>query len=125
VPIEPEAEGLHVVALVVPRETAAGERRVAATPDSVGRLAKLGVEVSVEAGAGDAAGHDDDAYAAAGATVVPTAELAAALASAAMVARVAPPSPTEVAALAPGTVLLSFVAPHRHLPAVRALAERG
>jgi H+-translocating NAD(P) transhydrogenase subunit alpha len=125
VPIEPEAEGLHVVALVVPRETAAGERRVAATPDSVGRLAKLGVEVSVEAGAGDAAGHDDGAYAAAGATVVPTAELGAALASAALVARVAPPSPAEVAALAPGTVLLSFVAPHRHLPTVRALAERG
>jgi H+-translocating NAD(P) transhydrogenase subunit alpha len=114
-----------VVGLFVPRETAAGERRVAATPDSVGRLGKLGVEVTIEAGAGDEARLDDAAYTAAGAKVVGPAEAADACAGAQVVARVAPPSPSEVARLGAGSTLLSFIAPHRNLPAVRALAERG
>jgi H+-translocating NAD(P) transhydrogenase subunit alpha len=49
------------------RETAAGERRVALTPDAAGRLAKLGISVLVENGAGDGAFFDDSAYEAAGA----------------------------------------------------------
>jgi H+-translocating NAD(P) transhydrogenase subunit alpha len=117
-------EGGLVVGLFVPRETAAGERRVAATPDSVGRLARLGIEVTIESDAGAACGFDDAAYAEAGARIVAAAEAAAACGAARMVARVAPPSPSEVAQLAPGTVLLSFLSPHRNLATVRALAER-
>jgi NAD(P) transhydrogenase subunit alpha len=107
--------------LFIPRETAAGEKRVAATPDSVARLARLGVEVAVESGAGVPAGHDDHAYEQAGARVVD----AGAVASAALVARVSPPSLDDVRALAKDAVLLSFVAPHRNLDVVAALAERG
>ena len=55
-----------------PLETAEGEKRVAMTPDSVGQIRKLGYECLVQSGAGAAAGFDDDAYEAAGASVVKT-----------------------------------------------------
>jgi NAD/NADP transhydrogenase alpha subunit len=51
----------------VPRETAAGEKRVATVPEVVEKLIKLGFAVIVESGAGDAANISDDAYRAAGA----------------------------------------------------------
>ena len=57
----------------VPRETAAGEKRVATVPDVVAKLIKLGFSVAVERGAGEAANFDDDSYRAAGAEVVDSA----------------------------------------------------
>ncbi|MBJ93768.1 MAG: NAD(P)(+) transhydrogenase (Re/Si-specific) subunit alpha [Rickettsiales bacterium] len=54
----------------VPREVVAGERRVAVTPETVQSLRGLGFEVIVEAGAGVGARFTDDAYLAAGATVI-------------------------------------------------------
>jgi len=105
--------------LFVARETAPGERRVAATPASLRKLLAAGLEVTVEAGAGLGARITDEAYVEAGAQVVPSA------AGAAVVVRVSPPTLAEVATLAPGTVLLSFTAPHRNLEMVRALAEGG
>ena len=57
----------------VPKETAAGEKRVATVPEVVEKLIKLGFQVKVETGAGDAANCDDDSYRAAGATVVASA----------------------------------------------------
>jgi H+-translocating NAD(P) transhydrogenase subunit alpha len=53
----------------VPRETFPGEARVALVPQVLGQLAKAGIDVVVEAGAGDAAGFTDDAYAAHGAGI--------------------------------------------------------
>jgi H+-translocating NAD(P) transhydrogenase subunit alpha len=109
-----------VVDLLVPRERAAGERRVAATPESVGKLAALGIDVAIERGAGTGARMPDEAFEAAGARIVePGVPI-----QARMVARVAPPSPQEVAALPEGALLLSFIAPHRNLEVVRALADR-
>jgi len=55
--------------IAVPQETHAGERRVATTPDVVVRLIKLGYEVSVETGAGDAANFSDTAYSQVGAII--------------------------------------------------------
>lgn len=107
--------------LFVGREHATGERRVAATPDSVRRQGAHGLTVLIEHGAGEAAGYPDAAYAEAGATLVD----AGAAADAPLVARVSPPTPEEVAVLSAGTVLLSFLAPHRHLGTVTTLAERG
>ena len=46
----------------VPRETAAGEKRVATVPEVVEKLIKLGFRVAVESGAGDAANFADDTY---------------------------------------------------------------
>ncbi|MEZ4452848.1 MAG: Re/Si-specific NAD(P)(+) transhydrogenase subunit alpha [Nannocystaceae bacterium] len=54
----------------VPKEVHPGERRVAATPDTALRLQKFGFEVMIEAGAGAGANFSDEAYAAAGCTVV-------------------------------------------------------
>jgi H+-translocating NAD(P) transhydrogenase subunit alpha len=109
-----------VAQLLVLRETAPGEHRVAVTPETVTRLTRLGLEVAVERGAGVAAGLEDTAYGEAGATLV---EHGTAV-DADVVAHVAPPSPEDVARLPSGAVLLSFVAPHRHLDIVEALAAR-
>ena len=57
----------------IPKEIHPGERRVAATPDSVRELIKLGFEVSVQTGAGDAAHFTDAAYREAGAELIPDA----------------------------------------------------
>ena len=59
----------------IPRESLAGETRVAATPATVEQLKKLGFDVSVESGAGALASFDDAAFVAAGATVVDSATL--------------------------------------------------
>ena len=54
----------------VPKEVHAGEQRVALTPETAGRIQKLGYEISVEAGAGDSAQFSDEAYRVAGVDVV-------------------------------------------------------
>jgi len=62
--------------LGVPRESCPGERRVAATPDTVKKLIKWGFSVVIEAGAGTGANIQDAAYEAAGATIDPTGDAA-------------------------------------------------
>ena len=54
----------------IPKELHDGERRVATTPEVAAQLQKLGFTVAVETGAGAAANFTDDAYAAAGGTIV-------------------------------------------------------
>ena len=54
----------------VPKEVHAGEQRVALTPETAGRIQKLGFEIAIEAGAGEGASFGDDAYRAAGVEVV-------------------------------------------------------
>jgi NAD(P) transhydrogenase subunit alpha len=54
----------------VPKEVHAGEQRVALTPDSAGRIRKLGFDICIESGAGDAAQFNDDAYREAGVEVI-------------------------------------------------------
>ena len=56
--------------LAVPRECRPGERRVAATPENVSRLIKMGFAVAVEHDAGAAASFGDDDYLAAGAEII-------------------------------------------------------
>ncbi|MGH8443165.1 MAG: NAD(P)(+) transhydrogenase (Re/Si-specific) subunit alpha, partial [Nevskiaceae bacterium] len=57
------------VKIAVPRENRPNERRVALVPAVVAKLKKLGAELSLEAGAGDAALIPDEAYAKAGVAV--------------------------------------------------------
>jgi NAD(P) transhydrogenase subunit alpha len=89
----------------VPRETAAGERRVALVPESVPKLTGLGLEVAIERGAGHEAAFTDDAYAEAGAQLVDSAL------DADIVVKVDPPTAGEVDALRRGAVLIGFLAP--------------
>jgi len=93
----------------VPKELAAGEKRVATVPDVVEKLVKLGLTVAVESGAGDAANFADDTYVAAGARVVPTA--AEIWGQSDIVFKVRPPSAEEVAQLREGAALIGFVWP--------------
>lgn len=92
-----------------PKEVFLGEARVGLTPDSALALARLGHVCMVEAGAGKAAGFSDEAYRAAGVTVVGSAE--ALFADAEVIAKVRPPEPAEVALLKPGQTLISFFYP--------------
>jgi H+-translocating NAD(P) transhydrogenase subunit alpha len=106
--------------VVVPRETAPGERRVALVPETVRRLSSF--DVVVETGAGLAAGFPDSEYAAAGAEVAARDGL---YADAGAVVRVARPSAEEVAELAPGTVLIGFLAPLTDPEGIQRLEARG
>ena len=108
--------------IAVPRESAPGERRVALVPDAVSKLVAAGFEVAVERGAGLEAGFADEAYGAAGASVVGREELYRA---AAAVVRVAPPNVDEVEVLAPGTVLIGFLNPLGDPTGIERLSARG
>lgn len=105
----------------VVRETRPGETRVAATPETVRKMVKEGLRVSVEAGAGEASYFRDAQYQEAGAQVVAGASGAA---SADLVLRVAPPTPQE-AALKQGGMVVGFFAPHKNAETVRALQKAG
>jgi NAD(P) transhydrogenase subunit alpha len=106
--------------VAVVRETLPGERRVALVPDAVPRLAKAGLSISVETGAGEAAGFPDGAYRDAGAEVG-----AAALEGAGVLLAVQPPSVEQVARLADRAVTVSFLQAMRELPLVAAVRDGG
>jgi NAD(P) transhydrogenase subunit alpha len=108
-----------MVKVFVPRERRPGETRVAATPETVRRMVKLGLEVAVERGAGEASMFQDSEYTAAGATLLD--DPAAGWESADVVLKVTPPENGE-GRLKPGAVLIGFLAPYRHPDMVRALA---
>ena len=91
------------------RERLEGEARVALTPESASQLKKLGHEPVVESGAGIKAGISDDAYRAAGVTVVDSAQALAAAAD--VIVKVRPPTEDEVSLLSPGKTLISFFYP--------------
>jgi proton-translocating NAD(P)+ transhydrogenase subunit alpha len=95
--------------VAVPREHAAGERRVALTPDAVGRLEPLGLTVSVESGAGDLASLPDAAYRDAGARVAASAEDLYATAD--IVVRVGRIQASDLTGLRPGTTLIGWLWP--------------
>ena len=106
----------------VPKETAAGEKRVATVPEVVEKLVKLGFTVAVESGAGDAANFADDTYRAAGAEVVPTA--ADIWTGSDIVLKVRPPSAVEAGLLREGATLIGFVWPAQNPELMQALAAR-
>jgi NAD(P) transhydrogenase subunit alpha len=91
----------------IPLETAAGESRVAATPETVKKLVAQGHEVLVQSGAGVAASITDAAYEAAGAKVV---ERSAAF-GAELVLKVQRPAADELALMKPGAALVGMLNP--------------
>jgi H+-translocating NAD(P) transhydrogenase subunit alpha len=109
--------------IAVPRETAEGETRVALTPQIVGQLAGDGVEVLVQAGAGEGSSNLDEAYRDAGATIVPDA--AALYGQANVVLRVGRPSDEEVEMLREGTVLIGTLGTLARPELAEKLAKRG
>lgn len=104
----------------VARERIAGERRVAATPETVRQLVGLGLEVVIEEGAGDASGHADVSYREAGAQVVADLDPA----DIDVLAHVRPIDPVAASRLRPGTVTVGLASPASEPATVRALADR-
>ena len=109
--------------VAVPRETTAGERRVALVPENVSRLVKQGHAVRVQRGAGVAAGYPDAAYEAAGATLADG--HAAAVEGAEVVARVRAPDSGEVDELPRGALLVALLGSQPDAALLEQLARRG
>jgi NAD(P) transhydrogenase subunit alpha len=103
--------------LGIPKELVPGEQRVALIPETVGRLGE-GVDVIVEAGAGEAAGFSDEAFGDAGAEIGdPWATD--------VVAKVAAPTAAEAARLHDGQVLIAFLSPLTDTAGIERLAAAG
>ena len=111
------------------KERRAHERRVAASPDTVKHMAGMGLQAVVESGAGGDAYFPDDAYRAAGATIV--GDAAAALADADIVLKVqrpllgGPDGVDELGLMKRGAVLIGLLQPLRHPADTKAYAEAG
>lgn len=96
----------------IPKETVAGETRVAATPETVKKFAALGLNIVVQSGAGLASSATDAAYEAAGAKIA--ADAAATLADADIVLKVVAPTADETALIKQGATVLAAFAPHQN-----------
>ncbi len=94
--------------IAVLREGLDGERRVAATPETVKKFAVLGATLAVEAGAGETASIADADYAAAGAAIGPRAET---IAGADILLAVQGPAPASLAGVKPGAWLVAGLNP--------------
>ncbi|OYR23000.1 Re/Si-specific NAD(P)(+) transhydrogenase subunit alpha [Brucella thiophenivorans] len=106
-----------------PLEIHAGEARVGLTPDSAIQLQKLGFECLVEKGAGKLAGFSDEAYRAAGVTVVDTADTL--FSQADIVAKVRPPETSELDRLTAGQTLISFFYPAQNTALLKQAKATG
>jgi NAD(P) transhydrogenase subunit alpha len=110
------------VKLAVLRETAPGEARVAATPETVKKFASLGAEVAVEAGAGVAASIADADFEAAGAKVGVRADV---LKDAELVLAVQGPDPTSLQGVKPAAALVAILNPFGERERVDGYAAAG
>ncbi|HEV2007406.1 MAG TPA: Re/Si-specific NAD(P)(+) transhydrogenase subunit alpha, partial [Burkholderiales bacterium] len=106
----------------VPKETATGEKRVATVPEVVEKLIKLGFNVAVESGAGDAANFSDSAYRAAGAEIV--ADAAKLWSAADIVFKVRAPTVEEIGLMREGSTLVSFIWPAQNPELLKQLAAK-
>jgi NAD(P) transhydrogenase subunit alpha len=109
--------------IAIARERSDGETRVAATPETVGRLVGLGATVTVEKGAGEAARFPDADYQAAGAKIA--AGAAAALKGADVVLAVRRPAASALAGAAKGALVIGIMDPYGNEPEIAALAKAG
>ena len=108
--------------LAVPKETEPGEKRVAIVPETVMRLVKKGIEVSVESGAGEGARFPDEEYKEAGATIEHSVE--SLLAGSDVVVKIHRPTPAEIAKIREGAALVSPLYPLLYPDLVTTIAAR-
>lgn len=105
----------------VPKELLAGESRVAATPNTVEQLLKLGFEVSVESNAGLLASFDNTAYENAGAKIVTAEEVW----NADLILKVNAPLDNEIEAIKEGASLISFIWPAQNPELMEKLSSKN
>ncbi|HEV3030552.1 MAG TPA: Re/Si-specific NAD(P)(+) transhydrogenase subunit alpha, partial [Polyangia bacterium] len=112
----------------VPKEIYPNERRVAATPDTVQKMRKLGLEVIVESGAGDASNFADSVYVSAGATIAASPD--AVWTDADIILKVRQPmfrpgtTVHESDLMKPGAALISFFWPAQNKELIERMAAR-
>ena len=110
----------------IPKETFAGEKRVATTPDVAAKLIKLGYTVAIEQGAGSAADLTDEAYQAVGVEIL--GDAASVWSTSDIVLKVRGPAADaandEVASLREGGALISFLWPAQNQALLEGLAAR-
>ena len=106
----------------VPKETAAGEHRVALVPEVVTKLSGRGLDVVVQEGAGAGALLPDQEFADAGASIAATGEE---VWGCEIVVVISPPQPAQIQALGAGSILIGFLAPLTSPATTRALADAG
>lgn len=109
--------------IAVPAELHPGETRVAATPESVAALRRLGAEVTVQSGLGSPMGIADDEYRTAGASVVDKRD--ALLRAADIVLRVRQPPEDELGWLKKGALHISYLDPFNQRDLTEKLAGSG
>src|SRR4249920_514060 len=106
--------------IAVPRETDAGEPRVAATPETIKKLKALGAEVAVARGAGIAAGIPDADFEAAGAQIADTVTK-----DADIVLKVRRPAPAELSEYKKGALVVAIMDPYGNEAALKQMADAG
>src|SRR6188768_30981 len=106
----------------IPKEIHPGERRVAATPQTILKLKKLGFDVAVEAGAGNEINASDAEYQEAGASII--ADAAELWRTADVVMKVRPPENSEAELIRDGGWLVGFIWPAQHRELLDRLAAR-
>ncbi|NTV89411.1 MAG: Re/Si-specific NAD(P)(+) transhydrogenase subunit alpha, partial [Clostridiales bacterium] len=104
----------------IPRESNADETRVAATPNSVKQLKKLGFDVAVESGAGDRASFNDELYGAAGAEILSREEVW----KSDVIYKLNAPNDSEIEGIREGTTLVSFLYPAQNPALVEKLSKK-
>lgn len=110
------------VQVAVPRETRAGEKRVAMTPRVGERLVKLGATLLVESGAGTESGIPDSDYARVATVVTDPAQL---LSQADIVLSLQVPGPAQIRLMREGAILACLVYAHQHPEETRLLCDRN
>jgi NAD(P) transhydrogenase subunit alpha len=108
--------------IAVVRETAPGETRVAATPETVKKFIGLGAEVAVETGSGESASVSDADYEAAGASVSPRAKT---LDGADLVLCIDGPDAGSLKGAKPGAILVGALDPFRRREKIDGYASAG
>jgi NAD(P) transhydrogenase subunit alpha len=124
---QPRGRGIGYVAALhmrigVPKETAAGEQRVALVPEVISRLEGKGLEVLVQSGAGAGALLSDDAFRKSGATIVDDAHE---IWRADLVVVISPPQAEQIRSLGANSIVVGFLAPLTSPSTIRALADAG
>lgn len=109
------------VLIGIPRERKAGERRVSLVPDLAKKYAALGAGLLVESGAGEGSFLRDEDFGG----VEIAGEAKSLLGRADLVLKVTPPTPEEIAAMRPGTVLLGYLQPWQDPERIKALMAAG
>ena len=109
----------------VPKESRAGEKRVALVPDLLSKLTRAGFELSIESGAGLGAGAGDKDFSNAGAKVVSGSEAHSSLESADVVLSVQPLTVEQFKSLKRGAITISFLSPTSAAENIDAAASAG